>query len=184
MSREDDAAELADAYPQFVGMELFDEPRLFVEVEPGTFESRLPDHLREGLTRLVDELRALLLTDDRTALRRLYPAAYPNDGRRDEEYASFAHDQLLESRLEGLDIVEKALGEDRLTAEELSAIAQALNELRLVIGTRLDVTEGDPRERDPDGPDAESFRLYRLLAMLVGEIVDSLAPTLPGNPGR
>lgn len=184
MTREDDAAELAEEYPDYVGLELFDQPRLFVETDPGEFESRLPDHLREGLPGLVDELRALLLTDDRPELLRLYPTAYPEDERLDAEYSGFAHDQLLASRLAALDVVEEAVGKDRLTAEELGAMAQVLNELRLVIGTRLDVSEGDPRERDPDDPDAGSFRLYRLLAVLVGEIVDSLAATLPEPPDR
>ncbi len=184
MTRADDAAELAEAYPQYAGMELFDEPRLFVEVEPGLFESRLPEHLREGVAGLVEELRALLLTDDRRELRRLYPTAYPDDERRNEEYAAFAHDHLLASRLAGLDVVEGAIGKDRLTDDELAAVVQVLNELRLVIGTRLDVTPGDPRERDPDDPDAGTFRLYRLLAALVGEVVDSLAGTLPEEPER
>jgi hypothetical protein len=56
---------------------------------------------------------------------------------------------------------------------------QALNSLRLVLGTRLDVSEDDPRELDDDDPAVGLFAIYRLLGALVGAITDALVGTLP-----
>ena len=53
---------------------------------------------------------------------------------------------------------------------------RALNEVRLVLGVRLEVTEeGDERPRDPADPRAAAFAIYDYLTWLQGEIIDALA---------
>lgn len=183
MSREEDAEELAAAYPDFDPRLVYGRSELFTEIEPGLFRSDLPDHLREGLPHLLQDLRDLLLADDADTLRRLYPTAYPDDERRNDEFVRFAHDQLLEARLAGLDEVEASIDSDTVSAEQLHAWMQALNSLRLVLGTRLDVSEDDPRELDDDDPAVELFAIYRLLGALVGAITDALVGTLPELEG-
>jgi hypothetical protein len=108
------------------------------------------------------------------ALARLYPTAYPEDEDRNAEFAAIEHDQLLMARLEALDVVERTLEADELTTAELTAWMQVVNEARLVLGTSLDVTEDDPRDEDPDDPDAASLALFRALGGMVGDIVDAL----------
>ena len=49
----------------------------------------------------------------------------------------------------------------------------ALNDLRLVLGTRLDVSEDDD-DVDPDDPDAPAHAVYHYLGLLLGEVVDAL----------
>ena len=53
---------------------------------------------------------------------------------------------------------------------------RALNQLRLLLGTRLDVTEeGDERPMSDDDPRAATFALYDYLAFLQDQLVDALA---------
>jgi hypothetical protein len=55
----------------------------------------------------------------------------------------------------------------------------ALNDLRLVLGTRLDVSEDDDFDTiDPDDPDAPAWSVYHYLGMLVASMVDALAEEL------
>ena len=56
------------------------------------------------------------------------------------------HDELQEGRREALRILAETASRDRLTAEELDAWLRALTDLRLALGTRLDVDEDTTRE--------------------------------------
>jgi hypothetical protein len=53
-----------------------------------------------------------------------------------------------------------------------------MNDLRLVLGTRLDVSE-DLREVDADDPDVAAYAVYDYLGYVVSEAVDALAEALP-----
>ena len=79
-----------------------------------------------------------------------------------------------QGRLAGLDKVEETLDADVVTEEQLLAWMGAVNDLRLVLGTRLDVSE-DMEEMDPDDPDAPLFEVYDYLAWLLENIVAALA---------
>jgi hypothetical protein len=153
-------------------------PRWFVPTDAGTFEVLLPDHGRMLVARVAADLRDLLLTGD-PSLQRLYPTAYPEDPERNQEFAEFAHDHLLMARLEGLDVVESSLDHDHVTEAELTAWMQVLNEARLVLGTRLDVTEDDERDADPDHPDAPALLVYHDLGLLLHDMVRALHTALP-----
>jgi len=139
----------------------------------------LPPHYREAFGVVLGDLRELLLADNRDVLRRLYPTAYPDDPDRTEEFAAFAHDQLLATRLDDLDTVETTLEADTLTEEELSAWMKSANELRLVLGTQLDISEDEDPAYDEDHPLAATYELYRFLAAIVDDAVQALATALP-----
>jgi hypothetical protein len=50
---------------------------------------------------------------------------------------------------------------------------QAVNALRLILGTMLDITEDDQElDFDPSHPDARTMALYGYLGGLLDEIVD------------
>ena len=70
-----------------------------------------------------------------------------------------------------LDLLKSTADADRLTEEELLAWTRALNGLRLVLGTFLDVQEGDEGRR----PASAEESLYRWLTHLLGEAIDALA---------
>ena len=155
-------------------------------IGPDRYRVSLPDAERELLESLVPQLRELLTTGSSAgdpSLRRLFPTAYPDDPERDAGYQALVRDELLEQRFSSLDVLEESIGASRdgrmLSGDELGAWMRALNDLRLVLGTRLDVSEDDDGTIDPRDPDAPAWSIYHYLAMLVTYIVDALAQDLP-----
>ena len=145
----------------------------------GTYAVRLPGPERELLVNLVDQLRELLeLTTDDPSVRRLFPTAYHDDPERDQEYQQLVRDELLERRLAALATVEATAGAAEVDEAQLTGWLTALNDLRLVLGTRLDVSE-DQDAIDEDDPDAPAMAVYGYLSMLLGDVVDALAEDLP-----
>jgi hypothetical protein len=146
---------------------------------PGRYTVALPAPERELVTDLVEQLRDVLLatTDDPT-LRRLFPTAYHEDAERDEEYQLLVRDELLGRRLAALAAVEETAMAEDVDEAALTGWLTALNDLRLVLGTRLDVSEDD-HDVDPDDPDAAAHAVYHYLGLLLGEVVDALEEDLP-----
>lgn len=151
--------------------------RLFAPRRDGRFDVRLAPEVRTGIVSLAQELDQVQLSDG-PATRRLFPTAYPDDPDRDAGYQVFARDQLISKRQEAVEIIRTTAEADVLTAEELSAWMGILNDIRLVLGTMLDISE-DEDEVDPESPDAESRMLYQFLGELVHEMVLSLTTALP-----
>jgi hypothetical protein len=141
----------------------------------GEFQLRLPPEERAVLRALPDQLRELLATDD-PALERLFPPAYPEDPAADREYAGLVRGDLVAARLSSLDVMEATIDADRLDDEQLAAWLSAINDLRLVLGTRLEVTEdlygADLPEDDPRTP---GLALYFYLGWLEEQVVEALA---------
>jgi hypothetical protein len=121
-------------------------------------------------------MRELLETPGDEATARLFPNPYPDDRQREQEYRLLAHTELLESHLAALEVLEKSADADRLDDEQANAWIRALNEIRLVLGSRLDLTDDGP---DPpltlDDPRLPVFAAYDHLTRIQGELVDALA---------
>ena len=118
------------------------------------------------------------MTTDDPSVRRLFPTAYHEDPDRDREYQQLVRDELLERRLAALTTVEATARAEEVDEEELTAWLTSLNDLRLVLGTRLDVAE-DQAAVDEDDPDAPTMALYGYLSGLLADVVDALAEELP-----
>ena len=141
----------------------------------GHFEIRLPDSERVLLRSLAPQMRELLGSDD-PVLQRLYPVAYPDDEDRETEYRLLVRDELRSSHEAALTALEESADAERLDEEQLLAWMRAVNEVRLVLGTRLDVTEeGDERPTDADDPRTTAFAVYDYLTWLQGTIVEALS---------
>src|SRR3954453_6230222 len=86
------------------------EPKPPIERLGDQYSINLEPEERELIHRLMLELRQLLDDPDDAdgRLRRLYPAAYHQEADRglDEEYQRLMRDELLASRLKGLDLVD------------------------------------------------------------------------------
>jgi len=127
------------------------------------------------LRELLDELEGLLEDPDDPALRRLFPQAH-DDPESEEQYRSLVRDQLLAGRSNALSVVRDTLGEDILDADEADAWLRALNDLRLVLGTRLDVTEDmDYESMDLNEPRGRDLAVYGYLTWLQEQLVEALA---------
>lgn len=145
----------------------------------GRYDLRLPAPERELLASLVDQLRELLeVSTDDPSLRRLFPTAYHEDPERDREYQQLVRDELLERRLAALATVEATVEAAMLDDGEVTAWMSALNDLRLVLGTRLDLSEDDEPVEEDD-PRAPAMAVYSYLSLLVDECVTALAEDLP-----
>jgi hypothetical protein len=144
----------------------------------GDFELRIPSQEREILATLPSRLRELLGSDD-PAVGRLFPPAYENDPVRQADYETVVRGDLTAQRLRSLEIVEETLSADRLDEEQLSAWLGALNDLRLVLGTKLDVDEDmDPDDISDTHEQAPAYALYYYLGWLEEQIVAELAAGL------
>jgi hypothetical protein len=143
------------------------------------YRLQLPAEEREVLRGLTAQLRELLQTTSDPSLERLFPPAY-DDTDADDEYGELVRGGLLEEKLAALDIVEQTVDADRLDEAQLHAWLGALESLRLVLGTQLDVTEAThTQELDPDDPRAFALELYGYLSWLQEEAVEALAAGLP-----
>jgi hypothetical protein len=148
----------------------------------GDFELRLSSRERAVLRSLPSELRGLLATND-PALRRLFPPAYPEDPASQAEYEHLVRDDLMEQRLEAAGVMAATVDADRLTREQLESWLGALNDLRLVLGTRLDVTEDMYETEVPtDDPRAHALELYLYLTWLQEMTVASLGSSQRPGP--
>ena len=90
------------------------------------------------------------------AFRRLFPPAYENDPKAEQEYRHLVGSELDEQRALALDTLAKTADATELTEEELEAWLRALNDIRLWLGTLLDVTE-DEAEAGAGGPTAHAL---------------------------
>ncbi|MEY2433078.1 MAG: hypothetical protein QOC92_2803 [Acidimicrobiaceae bacterium] len=138
----------------------------------GTFQLRIGDDERDLLASLAGQLRELLVGDQTDGLERLFPPGYANDPDREQEYQQLTHDELLTKRLASVDILEQTVNETRLDEDQLNAWMGAVNDLRLVLGTRLDVTED--MDIELDDPRASAFAVYQYLTHVLAEIVNAL----------
>ena len=141
----------------------------------GDYRLRLNEAERALLRMLHAELGTLLDDPDDPDLQRLFPPAH-DDPERDTEYQTLVHGQLVDGRMRALDTVERALDGDTLTPEQADAWLRVLNDLRLILGTRLDVTEETMLEElDPTDPHAQQYAVYAYLSWLQEQLVAALA---------
>ena len=148
----------------------------------GDFQVRLPEGERELLRSLPEQLRGLLTNGDAAtdpALRRLFPPPTMDDEAINAEFERLMRDELVAERLASLETMERTLEADRLSEDELVAWLSALNDLRLVLGVRLDVTEettvADFASLPDDDPRVLMYATYSYLTFLEDHIVGALA---------
>jgi Domain of unknown function (DUF2017) len=145
----------------------------------GTYRVELPEEERDLLRRFLPQLRSLLGDEDpddgRT--RRLDPPAYVDDADADADYQRLMREDLVASRLAAIDAVEASVDATELNEQQLLAWLGSVNNLRLVLGTVLDVSEElELGELPEETPDVEAYALYAYLSSLLGEMVDALDP--------
>jgi predicted component of type VI protein secretion system len=150
-------------------------PARRIERRQGRFLLRLEPQERGLIRQLLDELRELLtLSPDDPRVRRLYPSAHAEDAELENEYRSLTRDELQNGRLASIDAVEASVDAELLDIEQLGAWMQAVNSLRLILGTMLDIRDDDQELAfNPDDPNARTVALYGYLGGLLDEIVDA-----------
>ena len=144
-------------------------------MEDGRFEVRLSGQERSLLRGLPAALDALLGADPgEPSLRRLFPPAY-EDSEFESEYQGLVGAELLAGHRASLLALAETVDREHVTEEELHAWLSALNDLRLVLGTRLGVTEETYEDGiDEADPEADNLALYAYLTWLQDGILEAL----------
>ncbi len=145
----------------------------------GTFGWELAKNEREVLTHIAKDFRALLAAETPSSdpsLQRLFPPARTDDPIEELEYERKVGDALLAGKLEQLTILERCVGSRVLTEDDVLACMRAVNDLRLVLGTRLDVREdSDPSEFAGDPERRSTFELYAYLSWMLESLIDAMS---------
>jgi hypothetical protein len=135
---------------------------------------------------LPDQLRSVLGEGgDEPVNQRLFPPAYLDvaDIEHDTEYHRLMHDDLVKEKLTNLDLVTDSLARGstsvrrwsvELTNEEATAWLGVLNDLRLALGVRLDITEDFDGDVDDTDPRAPALRLLSYLGWLEEQLLSAL----------
>jgi hypothetical protein len=130
--------------------------------------------------------------EDDPVVARLFPRAYldPTAEEAESEWQRFARPDLVEGRKEAMETFLRTLAgarqhrgalEVNLSPEEADAWLGVINDARLALGTRLEVTEDmDPARFDPDDPATAPFTVYWWLGYLEEHLVDTLASAADG----
>ena len=160
----------------------------------GAFKRVGRDRLRVRLSQdevavlrgLPDQLRTVLGEGgDEPVNQRLFPPAYLDvaDIENDTEYQRLMHEDLVKEKLANLDLLTGSLDRGtpsvrrwtvELTDEEAAAWLGVLNDLRLALGVRLDITEDFDGDVDDTDPNAPALRLLSYLGWLEEQLLDAL----------
>lgn len=121
-----------------------------------------------------------MLPDD-PVLARLLPDAYPDDPAAAGEFRRYTESGLRSGKAAAartlLDTLPEDGGRVRLSADEAEAWLRSLNDIRLALGVRLEVTEDreDMLKRASEGsPQAAGLWIYDWLTLLQETLVEAL----------
>ena len=147
----------------------------------------------DELARLIGRMGSTEPPSD-PVLHRLLPPAYA-DEEQAGEFRRFTEADLRTAKVDGARRVIDDLGDagqaDRITLSlsdnDAVVLLRTLNDLRLTLGTRLEVSEDDPDDRfealPEDDPVRWTFEVYAWLGWLQETLVEALdEPQLPDGP--
>ncbi|MCL5048909.1 MAG: DUF2017 domain-containing protein [Firmicutes bacterium] len=112
------------------------------------------------------------------AIKRLLPKAYLLDEAAQNDFSTLTSVNLLKEHIDNLNLLMSSISNQYLTVDELHRWMMALNNLRLVIGTVIGVTENSSMP-DFDDPIVPQWIAYGYLTELVEDIVSVLFNELP-----
>ena len=115
------------------------------------------------------------ISDD-PALARLFPDGYSNDEHASADFRRFTEQDLRQQKIATLsdvrDTLENKQDPTSVNSQQAQSWLKAINDLRLVLGTRLEITQENDFDFDSDEP---SVNLYNYLTYLQGTLLDSLS---------
>jgi len=158
--------------------------RAFRATRGGEVVARL-DPAEAGIVGLLlDQLEQLLAADaDDVAgdpvMDRLLPEGHRGDPELAADYRELTESSLRSGKTDDLAVVRATLpeggGEVRLDRDQAGAWLRSSNDLRLALGTRLEITEDtEPPDEIADEQD-QQLAVYYWLTALQGSLVDALA---------
>jgi len=154
----------------------------------GRFTVTLDTGERELLAELCRQSRELLEEEDPSSdpsIARLFPAAYKDDPLGSLEFETNMGDAPRAGKLAAIDTMERTVDSSELSEEELLIWMGAVNDFRLLLGTRIDIKEESTESDYPEGdPNHDSFQVYVYLTWLQDRMLRALGePGVPGSVG-
>lgn len=144
--------------------------------DDGTLTLRLSDAEQSLLATVGAELVAELDDPDDPSLRRLFPPGYSDDAVRDAGYQVQMGDELRQGHIAAARCLIETAHAERLDAEQAAAWLRSVNAVRLVLGTRLGITDDtEPVRIGPDDPDLGAWVAYDFLSGLLDELITTLS---------
>ena len=157
---------------------------MIFEPVDGGLRLTIDNHSRDVVAHLLGELRHEVEVAKTTTpaalephMKRLFPTAYHNDEQHNDEYRRLTHSDLADTHLVALNDAVLLLTPGRVFAEgDLERFVRAINAMRLVLGTVLDVSEDDADEDTPDSDDPVALQreVYHYLGWLLHTSLDQL----------
>ena len=139
---------------------------------------------------LLDQLEQLLAADaedvgDDPVLARLLPDGHRGDPEIAADYRELTESALRSGKADDLAVVRATLpaagGEVRLDAHQASAWLRSTNDLRLALGTRLDIGEDTEPPEEITGEEDQQLAVYYWLTAVQGSLVDALVDARAGR---
>jgi Domain of unknown function (DUF2017) len=139
---------------------------------------------------LLDQLEQLLAADaDDVAgdpvMERLLPDGHRSDPELAADYRELTESSLRSGKADDLATTRATLppdgGEVRLDADQAGSWLRTTNDLRLALGTRLDVSEDTEPPDEVTGERDQQLAVYYWLTALQGSLVDALVDARPGR---
>ncbi len=139
---------------------------------------------------LLDQLEQLLTAEIEDAtgdqvIARLLPPGHRGDPEIAADYREMTESALRSGKADDLATVRASLPPDggavRLDPEQATAWLRTSNDLRLALGTRLDIQEDTEPPEDLASEEGQQLAVYYWLTGLQGSLVDALAA---GRAGR
>jgi len=141
----------------------------------GRYAVKLDPSVRAVLVTMSEQLAPVLSPDD-PMTKRLFPPAYASEinASAERDYRDLVDNALINHHREAFTLMAGTAEAEVLTDAELSAWLSAIGAMRLVLGTRLDVSE-DMGEIDPDDPNAHDRLVYEVLTVILGSIIAAMS---------
>jgi uncharacterized protein DUF2017 len=157
----------------------------FARRRDGSLDVTLTEPEVELLRSVVEQMSVVLEAPEETSnTERLFPPAYLDDPDAQAEFARLMTDDLLEGKRRSLASVAATLERVevkrggrrvRLSADEAQDWLAMLNDARLTLGTRLEITpETYDSDIDPDSPDALAHEVFRYLGYVEEYLLEAL----------
>ena len=139
---------------------------------------------------LLDQLEQLLAADaedvgDDPVLARLLPDGHRGDAQIAADYREMTESALRSGKADDLAVVRATLpaggGDVRLDADQATAWLRSTNDLRLALGTRLDIRDDTEPPEEITGEEDQQLAVYYWLTAMQGSLVDALVDARSGR---
>jgi hypothetical protein len=145
----------------------------------GGFDVQLDPDERELLATLAGDLRSQLVSGSPSSdpsLQRLFPPAYPDEMLMNLDFERTAGETVLTGRLAALDVLARTARADVVSDEELDAWMRSINDIRLVLGSRIGISDDEPPPGAESDPAVRSvWHTYGYLSLMLERLMETVA---------